>query len=54
MENQPLLSVIVPCYNMEKYVDKCISSIVNQTYTNLEIILIDDGSTDNMGKPRFC
>ena len=47
--NQPLLSVIVPCYNVEKYVDKCISSIVNQTYSNLEIILIDDGSTDSTG-----
>jgi len=47
--NYPLLTVIVPCYNIEKYVDKCISSIVNQTYTNLEILLIDDGSTDNCG-----
>ena len=50
MENQPLLSVIVPSYNVEKYIDKCISSIVNQTYINLEILLIDDGSTDNTGK----
>ena len=49
MGNQPLLTVIVPCYNMEKHVDKCISSIVGQTYTNLEILLIDDGSTDNTG-----
>ena len=48
--NQPLLSVIVPCYNVEKYVNKCILSIVGQTYTNLEILLIDDGSTDNTGK----
>lgn len=47
--NQPLLTVIVPCYNVEQYVDKCISSIVNQTYSNLEILLIDDGSTDNTG-----
>ena len=47
--NQPLLSVIVPCYNVEKYIDKCISSIVNQTYTHLEIILIDDGSADSTG-----
>ena len=44
--NQPLLTVIVPCYNVERYVDKCITSIVNQTYSNLEILLIDDGSFD--------
>ena len=50
MNPQPLLSVIVPCYSVEKYVDKCISSIVNQTYSNLEILLIDDGSIDNTGK----
>jgi len=49
MENQPLLSVIVPCYNVEKYIDKSISSIVNQTYSNLEIILINDGSSDKTG-----
>ena len=48
--NQPLLSVIVTCYNLEKYIDKCVSSIVNQTYQNLDILLIDDGSTDNTGK----
>lgn len=47
--NQPLLSVIVPCYNVEKYIDKCISSIVGQTYSNLEILLIDDGSPDDTG-----
>jgi len=47
--NQPLLTVIVPCYNVEPYIDKCISSIVNQTYPNLEILLIDDGSTDDTG-----
>jgi len=47
---QPLLTVIIPCYNVEKYVDKCISSIVAQTYSNLEILLIEDGSTDTTGK----
>ena len=47
--NHPLLSVIVPCYNAEKYLEKCISSIVAQTYLNLEILLINDGSTDNTG-----
>ena len=50
--NQPLLTVIVPCYNVEKHIDKCISSIVVQTYSNLEILLINDGSTDQTGV--FC
>ena len=49
MENTPLISVIVPVYNVEKYLKKCVNSICNQTYENLEIILIDDGSTDNSG-----
>ena len=49
MMHQPLLAVIVPCYQVEKYVDKCISSIVGQTYSHLEILLIDDGSTDETG-----
>ena len=49
MKNQPLLSVIVPCYNVEQYADKCISSIVGQTYSNLEIILVNDGSIDQTG-----
>lgn len=43
------LSVIVPVYNAEKYMDKCIESLVNQTYKDLEIILVNDGSTDNSG-----
>lgn len=46
------ISVIVPVYNVEKYLDKCIDSIVNQTYKNLEIILVDDGSPDNC--PQMC
>lgn len=44
-----LISVIVPIYNSEKYLEECIRSIFNQTYKNLEILLIDDGSTDNSG-----
>ena len=41
------ISVIVPVYNREKFLDECVISIMNQTYKNLEIILVDDGSTDN-------
>lgn len=47
---EDLISIIVPVYNVENYLDKCIESIVNQTYQILEILLIDDGSTDNSGK----
>ena len=49
MKNE-LLSVIVPVYNVEKNLVECVKSIVNQTYRRLEIILVDDGSTDNSGK----
>lgn len=45
-----LVSIIVPVYNVKDYLEKCINSICNQTYSNLEIILIDDGSTDESGK----
>lgn len=47
-----MISVIVPVYNVEKYLDKCVESIVNQTYKDLEIILVDDGSMDNC--PAMC
>lgn len=48
MEND-LISVIVPVYKTEKYLEKCVNSIINQTYSNLEILLVDDGSPDNSG-----
>ena len=46
------ISIIVPVYKVEKYLDKCVRSIVEQTYKNLEIILVDDGSPDNC--PAMC
>lgn len=45
-----LISVIIPVYNVEKYIQRCIESIIDQTYKNIEIILVDDGSTDSSGK----
>ena len=45
-----LISVIVPVYKVEEYLNRCVDSIINQTYKNLEIILVDDGSPDNCGK----
>ncbi|MBO8454659.1 MAG: glycosyltransferase [Bacteroidetes bacterium] len=46
MNNKPLISILVPCYNVEAYLRQCMDSIIRQTYTNLEIICLDDGSTD--------
>lgn len=51
-KDTPLVSVIVPIYNVERYLDRCVESIVNQTYRNLEIILVDDGSPDKC--PEIC
>ena len=46
MSDNDLISIIIPIYNVEKYMEKCLNSVVNQTYNNIEIILIDDGSKD--------
>lgn len=46
------ISVVLPIYNVEKYLNRCLKSVVNQTYKNIEIILVDDGSTDQC--PELC
>ncbi|MGL6105767.1 glycosyltransferase family 2 protein [Romboutsia sp.] len=50
--NNKKISVIVPVYNVEKYLERCLNSLLNQTYKNLEIILINDGSTDSSEEIR--
>lgn len=50
--DSPLISVIIPVFNVEKYLDQCLTSVLSQTYTNLEIILVDDGSLDH--SPELC
>ena len=48
----PLVSIIIPVYNVEPYLEHCLESIINQTYKNLQIIIVNDGSTDN--SPAIC
>ena len=47
-----MLTLIIPIYNIEQYLSQCLDSIINQTYKNIQIILVDDGSTDSSG--RIC
>lgn len=47
MENSPLISIVVPCYNYARFLSETLNSIINQSYTNWECIVVDDGSTDN-------
>ena len=48
-EKAPLVSIIVPVYNAEKTIDRCVSSILNQSYKDFELLLMNDGSTDRSG-----
>ena len=47
---EPLISIIIPVWKVDRFLEKCLDSVINQTYRNLQIILVDDGSTDQSGK----
>lgn len=49
-ESRPLVTIIIPAYNVREYISECVQSILNQNYRNLEVIVVDDGSTDDTGK----
>ena len=48
-----IISIIIPVYNVEQYLEACMKSILNQTYQHIEVILVDDGATDSSGKMYF-
>lgn len=48
--DKPLVSILIPAYNVEKYISQCLDSVINQTYRNLQIVIVDDGSKDMTGK----
>ena len=50
MDKNLRFSIVVPIYNVEKFLDQCITSVLSQSYDNYELILVDDGATDNSGK----
>ena len=50
MKNETLVSIVVPVYNVENFIEECIESIIRQSYETLQIILVDDGSTDHSGE----
>ena len=47
---EDLISVVIPVYNVENYLEECIQSVLNETYTNLDVVLVNDGSTDTSGE----